>query len=284
MQEYKDLVQYVYEKGEQSSDRTGTGTRRVFGASMKFDCSTHLPLVTVKYTHYPAVIHELLWFLSGSINIKYLKNNGVRIWNEWATPAGEVGPMYGSQWRHAGARKRSVDSFIGGVDQIAKAIEDIKLRPESRRIIIDSWDPQYIPEDGLSPIENVSVGKMALAPCHMFMQFFVSKDRKLHLIVYQRSVDCFLGLPFNIASYAILLNMIAQVTGTKPGIFTWNGGDIHIYNNHIPQVEELLAREPKPLPILRLNREIDNIDHFQYEDIDIVGYEYHPALKGEISV
>lgn len=284
MKEYIELIKNIYENGELSSDRTGTGTRRIFGGMMKFDCSETLPLVTVKYTHYPAVIHELLWFISGSSNIEYLKNNNVRIWNEWADDRGNIGPMYGSQWRHAGATRKGSYDFVGGVDQLAKVIEDIKVRPDSRRIIIDCWDPLYLPVDGVSPVENVGIGKMALAPCHMFMQFFVSKERRLDLIMYQRSVDSFLGLPFNIASYAILLKLIAQVTGTTPGVFTWMGGDIHIYSNHVSQVEEMLSREPKPLPTLEINPEITNIDEFQYNDFIVHNYEYHPALKGEISV
>jgi thymidylate synthase len=281
MKQYKDLIKLVYETGELSNDRTGTGTRRLFGHKMAFDCSKQFPLVTLKYTHTPAVIHELLWFIKGDTNIKYLQDNNVRIWNEWADPSGEVGPMYGSQWRNSGSKLKINNKYnTDGVDQLAKAIHDIKNNPSSRRIIIDCWDPKKIPEDGYSPIENVGIGKMALAPCHMFMQFYVRKDESLDLLMYQRSVDSFLGLPFNIASYAILLNMVAQVSGKTPGNFIWVGGDVHIYNNHIPQVEIMLEREPKSPPYLRLNKEISNINDFTFDDIEIVGYEYHPALKG----
>ena len=284
MQQYKDLVQKVYEYGEHVPDRTGTGTRRLFGDMMKFDCSESLPLVTVKYTHYPAVIHELLWFISGSTNIKYLKNNNVRIWDEWATDGGEIGPMYGFQWRNSGAHKNWLNGWEGGADQLQNAINDIKNNPTSRRIIVDCWDPIELPDLEYSPKENAEQGLMALAPCHMMFQFYVDTEDKLHMTMYQRSVDTFLGLPFNIASYAILLSMVAQVSGKTPGIFTWMGGDIHIYNNHVNQVEEMLEREPLEPPKLELNPNITSIDDFNYEDIKIVGYEHHPPIKGKISV
>lgn len=285
MKQYKDLVQRVYDDGVTSMDRTGTGTRRVFGGMMAFDCSERFPLVTLKYTHTPAIIHELLWFIKGSTNIKYLQDNNVKIWDEWADHKGEVGPMYGAQWRNYGATAFPNGTWRqDGVDQLDNTIIDIKENSQSRRIIIDAWDPKHLPFSGYSPVENVGLGKMALAPCHMFMQFFVTPDKKLDMIMYQRSVDSFLGLPFNIASYAILLAMIAQVTGLGTGTFTWMGGDIHIYNNHIDQVEEMLSRETKSPPFLQLNPSISNINDFTFEDINIVGYEYHPAIKGVISV
>ena len=261
--------------GELSDDRTGTGTRRIFGAMMEFNCSDRLPLVTLKYTHYPAIIHELIWFIKGDTNINYLQRNGVRIWDEWADDTGEVGPMYGAMWR---------GNTRDGIDQLAKAINDIKVNPSSRRIIIDCWDPRYIPLDGFSPQKNVEMGQMALAPCHMFMQFYVRRNGVLDMLMYQRSVDSFLGLPFNIASYAILLNLVAQVTGRLPGKLTWMGGDVHIYNNHVEQVEEMLTREPKSPPILRVNPELTNINEVKFDDIEVLGYEYHPKLVGKISV
>jgi thymidylate synthase len=287
MHQYKKLIERILAEGEQSGDRTGTGTRRIFGDILKFDCAESLPVVTLKYTHLSAVIHELLWFIKGSTNIKYLQDNNVKIWDEWATEEGEVGPMYGAQWRHA--QGTYIDTAKGkiildGEDQLKNAIGLIKNNPTSRRIIIDCWDTKQIPNDEYTPKENVAQGNMALAPCHMFMQFQVSNKGRLNMTMYQRSVDSFLGLPFNIASYAILLNMVAQITNLKPGVFTWMGGDIHIYNNHIKQIELMLTREPKEPPTLELNPKIKNIDDFQIEDIMINNYECHPSIKGEISV
>lgn len=287
MQEYKRLVETIWIDGELSGDRTGTGTRRIFGTKLDFNCQEYLPVVTVKYTHIPAIVHELIWFIKGSTNIQYLRDNGVKIWEEWADPMGEIGPMYGTQWRNSGGiYSNTVDGMrmSNGIDQLKIAIDTIKNNPTSRRIIIDCWDPRVIPDDLYSPQENVGMGKMALAPCHMFMQFQVTKAGYLNMIMYQRSVDSFLGLPFNIASYAILLNMIAQVTGKAPGKFTWMGGDTHIYNNHINQIEEMLGRDCKPPPRLWLNSDITNIDDFTYDDIKVMDYEYHPAIKGKISV
>jgi len=285
MKQYKELVQKVKEEGSSSKDRTGTGTRKIFGHMMKFDCSSSLPLVTLKYTHYPAIIHELLWFISGNTNIKYLKENNVNIWDEWADPFGNIGPIYGGQWRAAGAEVRDSIrgwSKSGGVDQLGNAIDLIKNKPESRRIIVDCWDPLSLPDEEYSPRENVGLGMMALAPCHMMFHFQVNNN-VLNLVMYQRSVDSFLGLPFNIASYAILLNLVAMVTNTTPGVFTWMGGDIHIYNNHMLQVDEMLGREPLTPPKLVLNRKT-NIESFDYDDIKIIEYNYHPSIKAPISV
>jgi len=287
MYQYKGLIEHILDEGEVSGDRTGTGTRRVFGDMLVFGCAESLPVVTLKYTHLPAVIHELLWFIRGDTNIKYLKDNGVKIWDEWATEQGEIGPMYGAQWRAGrGAYYNTAKGMqmSGGVDQLAKVIKDIKERPTSRRIIIDCWDAACLPQDDISPKENVELGNMALAPCHMFMQFQVSQHGYLNMTMYQRSVDSFLGLPFNIASYSILLYMIAQVTDLHPGIFTWMGGDIHIYSNHLKQIELMLSREPLEPPTLELNPKIKNIDDFKYEDIVVKDYKYHPSIKGEISV
>jgi thymidylate synthase len=287
MHSYKRLIEKVWMEGELSGDRTGTGTRKIFGEQLKFNCAHALPVVTIKYTHTPAIIHELLWFITGDTNIKYLRENKVKIWEEWADDFGEIGPMYGTQWRNSGGTyQKTINGMVmsNGVDQLQKAIDDIKNNPNSRRIVIDCWDPKVIPDAEYSPQENVGMGKMALAPCHMFMQFQVTKQGYLNMVMYQRSVDSFLGLPFNITSYAILLSMIAQVTGTTPGMFTWMGGDIHLYNNHINQVEEMLGRHPKNPPTLWLNPVIDNIEDFTFEDIRVLNYEYHPAIKGEISV
>lgn len=287
MYEYKDLVQDIMSYGEISGDRTGTGTRRIFGNILVFDCSVTIPVVTVKYTHLPAVIHELLWFITGSTNIQYLKDNNVKIWDEWAAEDGEIGPMYGTQWRHSGGQYMSSAKgmiMVNGVDQLNNAIELIKTDPASRRIIIDCWDPKCLPNTDISPKQNPEMGNMALAPCHMFMQFQVNNHNELNMIMYQRSVDSFLGLPFNIASYAILLHMIAQITYKSPGTFTWMGGDIHIYNNHVKQVEEMLSREPLEPPTLELNPTITNIGDFKFEDIIIRDYKYHPSIKGDISV
>ncbi len=285
MKQYKDLIELVYETGQLSADRTGTGTRRIFGHKMSFDCSKQFPLVTLKYTYFPAIVHELLWFLTGETNIQYLKDNNIKIWDGWADPFGEIGPMYGTQWRNSGAKLKISNKLKkDGVDQLAKAIHDIKHKPHSRRIIVDCWDPKKIPDDDYSPQVNVGLGNMALAPCHMFMQFYVDQEDNLELLMYQRSVDSFLGLPFNIASYALLLSMVAQVTGKTPGNFIWVGGDVHLYNNHIPQVEEMMTREPKSPAYLKLNKNIKNIDDFTFKDIELVGYEYHPALKGAISI
>lgn len=287
MEQYRDIINEVLDYGEISGDRTGTGTTRIFGHCEKFDCSTTFPIVTLKYTHFPAIVHELLWFISGKSNTQYLKENKISIWDEWANEKGELGPVYGAQWRNANGtfrQKVQGDWVFNGVDQLGNAIELIKNNPTSRRIIVDSWNPKFLPDDTISPHDNATLGLMALAPCHMMFQFRVTKEKRLDIAMYQRSVDTFLGLPFNITSYALLLNMVAQVTHTTPGILTWMGGDVHIYNNHEKQIDKMMERECLPLPTINLNTSISDIDDFKYEDIELVDYQYHPSIKGDISI
>lgn len=264
MQQYLDLLSHILEHGTDKSDRTGTGTRSVFGHQMRFDLADGFPLVTTKKVHLKSIIHELLWFLNGDTNVKYLQDNGVRIWNEWADPDGNLGHIYGYQWR-------SWPDYNGGhIDQIKRAVEDIKNNPDSRRIIVSSWNVADLPN-------------MNLPPCHAFFQFYVA-DGRLSLQLYQRSADCFLGVPFNIASYALLLQMMAQVCGLEPGEFIHTTGDTHIYNNHFDQVRLQLTREPRPLPKMILNPDVKDIFGFKYEDFKLEGYDPHPAIKGEVSV
>ena len=264
MQQYLDLLSHILEHGTDKSDRTGTGTRSVFGHQMRFDLADGFPLVTTKKVHLKSIIHELLWFLNGDTNVKYLQDNGVRIWNEWADPDGNLGHIYGYQWR-------SWPDYNGGhIDQIKQAVEDIKHNPDSRRIIVSSWNVADIPN-------------MNLPPCHAFFQFYVA-DGRLSLQLYQRSADCFLGVPFNIASYALLLQMMAQVCGLQPGEFIHTTGDTHIYNNHFDQVRLQLTREPRPLPKMILNPEVKDIFDFKYEDFKLEGYDPYPAIKGQVSV
>lgn len=264
MKEYLDLMEHVKKNGVRKDDRTGTGTLSVFGYQMRFDISEKFPLLTTKKLHLKSIIHELLWFLQGSTNIKYLKDNGVTIWDEWADENGELGPVYGSQWR-------SWHTADGrAIDQISNVIEQIKTNPDSRRLIVSAW--------------NVGeIDKMALAPCHAFFQFYVA-DGKLSCQMYQRSADIFLGVPFNIASYSLLTMMIAQVTGLKPGEFIHTLGDAHLYLNHLEQVEEQLSRQPLPLPVMKINPGVKSIFDFKYEDFELVGYESHPAIKAPIAV
>ena len=288
MKQYIDLLEKILEEGEDSDDRTGTGTRRIFGHSMKFDCSESFPLLSLKYTHFDAIVHELLWFIAGGTNTQYLRDNNVTIWDEWALENGDLGPIYGAQWRGVQPSKfRKFQNQIG-VDQLAVAIEQIKNNPTSRRIIVDSWNPEKLPSTEFSPQQNVTAGLMALAPCHMMFHFFVGENKKLDVLMYQRSVDTFLGLPFNIASYALLLKMVAHVTGTTPGTFTWMGGDCHIYNNHMDQVGELLQRYIThtniPLPTVDLNPGVNTIDDFAYQDIILKDYISLSSIKAPISV
>jgi thymidylate synthase len=265
MKEYLDLMRHVYENGTDHEDRTGVGRRSVFGYQMRFDLQKGFPCVTTKKLHLRSIIHELLWFLSGDTNIKYLKENGVRIWDEWADKEGNLGPVYGEQWR---AWKTAEGNRI---DQISNLIHNIKTNPHSTRLIVSGW--------------NVAeIGKMALPPCHTIFQFFVSPDGKLSCQLYQRSADIFLGVPFNIASYALLTMMVAQVTGLKPGEFVHTFGDAHLYLNHLEQAEEQLKRDPLPLPEMHLNPHVDNIFDFKYEDFELVGYESHPHIKAPIAV
>ena len=264
MEQYLDLLRRILDEGEGKGDRTGTGTISVFGHQMRFDLSEGFPAVTTKKVHWPSVIHELLWFLSGDTNIQYLKENKVRIWNEWADENGDLGPVYGKQWRFW----ESNDGRI--IDQIDGAIDLIKNNPQSRRIIVSAWNVGELEE-------------MALMPCHAFFQFYVNEGR-LSCNLYQRSADAFLGVPFNISSYSLLTCMIAQVCGLEPGEFVWTGGDCHLYLNHMEQAKMQIEREPLELPTLRLDPTITSIDEFTYEHITIEGYDHHPHISAPISV
>lgn len=264
MKQYLDLLQYVLDHGTERQDRTGTGTVGVFGYQMRFDLGRGFPVLTTKKLHLRSIIYELLWFLRGDTNIKYLKDHGVSIWDEWADAEGNLGPVYGSQWRSW------PDGRGGTIDQIANVVEQIKSNPYSRRLMVTAWNPAEI-ED------------MALPPCHCLFQFYVS-DGKLSCQLYQRSADIFLGVPFNIASYALLTMMMAQVCGLEPGEFVHTFGDAHIYKNHLDQVHLQLTREPRPLPTMLINPERKSIFDFEYEDFRLEGYDPHPHIKGEVSV
>jgi len=261
----------------QKGDRTGTGTKSVFGHQMRFDLAAGFPMVTTKKVHLKSIIHELLWFLKGETNTAYLTDNGVSIWNEWATDDGDLGPVYGFQWRNWPAPDGS------HIDQIAQLIEQIKSKPNSRRLIVSAWNVADLPDESISPQANVEQGKMALAPCHAFFQFYVA-DGRLSCQLYQRSADIFLGVPFNIASYALLTMMIAQVCGLKAGDFVHTFGDAHLYSNHADQVETQLTREPLPLPVMLLNPAVTNIFDFTYEDFELIGYECHPGIRAPIAI
>lgn len=264
MQVYLDLLKKIMDEGTDKSDRTGTGTRSIFGAQMRFDLSKGFPLVTTKKCHLKSIIHELLWFISGSTNIKYLQENGVRIWNEWADENGDLGPVYGKQWRDF------VTPDGRHIDQLSNAIDMIKHNPDSRRIIVCAWNPS-------------DVDKMALPPCHTMYQFYVAKG-KLSCQLYQRSADMFLGVPFNIASYALLTMMVAKECNLELGDFVWTGGDTHIYNNHFEQVNLQLSRTPKALPTMNILRKAPSIFDYKFEDFELVGYDPHPAIKAQVSV
>ena len=274
MRQYLTLIQHVIEKGVTKEDRTGTGTRSVFGYQMRFDLNEGFPMVTTKKLHLKSIIHELLWFLKGDTNIGYLNENGVRIWDAWADENGDLGPVYGYQWRNWNGE---------GIDQISELVETIKTNPDSRRMIISAWNPGVLPDPSTSFSENVSKGKAALPPCHAFFQFYVS-DGKLSCQLYQRSADIFLGVPFNIASYALLTMMLAQVTDLGYGDFVHTFGDAHIYSNHMEQIRLQLSREPRPLPRMILNPEVKNIFEFKYKDFNLVDYNPHPHIKGAVSV
>ncbi len=279
-QAYLDLLQHVLSHGTEKGDRTGTGTLSHFGAQLRFDLADGFPLLTTKKVHFKSIVYELFWFLSGSTHVDYLQENNVRIWNEWATadqtarfnrPAGDLGPIYGHQWRNYGATKREDGSYDNdGVDQIIEVIEQIKTNPNSRRLIVSGWNPK-------------EAEQVALPPCHTLFQFFVA-DNKLSCQLYQRSADLFLGVPFNIASYALLTHMVAQVCGLEVGEFVWTGGDCHIYQNHREQVELQLTRSLYELPTLTLNPDIKNIFAFTFDDISVEGYESHPAIKAKVAV
>jgi len=274
MKQYHDLLQHILDNGTDKGDRTGTGTRSIFGHQMRFDLEEGFPLVTTKKVHLKSIIHELLWLLKGDTNIAYLKENGVRIWNEWADKNGDLGPVYGHQWRNWNSE---------GIDQIKDVIHTIKTNPNSRRMMVTAWNPSVMPDTSVSFSENVANGKAALPPCHAFFQFYVT-DGKLSCQLYQRSADVFLGVPFNIASYALLTMMIAQVCDLGYGDFVHTFGDVHIYSNHREQIDLQLSRTPKKLPIMKLNPEIKNVFDFKYEDFTLEGYDPHPAIKAAVAV
>ena len=264
MKQYLDLLRHILDDGHDKGDRTGTGTRSTFGYQMRFNLEEGFPLVTTKKLHLKSIIYELLWFLKGDTNVHYLQEHGVRIWNEWADADGDLGPVYGAQWR-------SWPDYNGGfIDQISQAINDIKHDPNSRRIIVSAWNVADLP-------------KMALAPCHCLFQFYVA-DGRLSCQLYQRSADCFLGVPFNIASYALLTMMMAQVCGLRPGDFVHTFGDAHLYNNHLDQARLQLTREPRPLPRMVINPEVKDLFDFKDEDFTLEGYDPHPHIKAEVSV
>jgi thymidylate synthase len=274
MKQYHELLRRVLDTGIDKDDRTGTGTRSIFGYQMRFDLSKGFPLVTTKKIHFKSVIHELLWFLKGSTNISYLQENGVRIWNEWADEKGDLGPIYGHQWRNWNS---------DGIDQINEIIENLKTNPDSRRMLVSAWNPSVLPNPNVSFAENISKQKAALPPCHAFFQFYVAND-KLSCQLYQRSADVFLGVPFNIASYALLTMMVAQVCNYMPGDFVHTFGDVHIYSNHEEQVKKQLSRSPKALPVIKLNPNITSIFEFTYNDFDVVNYDPHPLIPGTVSI
>jgi len=274
MQQYHDLVKHVLEHGNEKGDRTGTGTKSVFGYQMRFDLSKGFPMVTTKKLHLKSIIYELLWFLKGDTNINYLTENGVRIWNEWADDNGNLGPVYGHQWRNWND---------DDIDQIKDVIETLKHNPNSRRMMVSAWNPSVMPDTSKSFSENVANDKAALPPCHAFFQFYVA-DGKLSCQLYQRSADIFLGVPFNIASYALFTMMIAQVCGYRPGDFIHTFGDAHIYNNHVEQLELQLSRDCRPLPKMVLNPEIKDIFDFEFEDFTLLDYNPHPHIKGVVAI
>tara|TARA_B100001996_G_scaffold9920_2_gene8379 strand:+ start:7867 stop:8691 length:825 start_codon:yes stop_codon:yes gene_type:complete len=274
MKQYLDLVKHVMQLGNEKSDRTGTGTKSVFGYQMRFDLSKGFPMITTKKLHLKSIVYELLWFLKGDTNTKFLNENGVKIWDEWADSNGNLGPVYGHQWRNWNDN---------GIDQIVDVIESLKNNPDSRRMIVTAWNPGVLPDTKISFEENVKKGKAALPPCHAFFQFYVHNN-KLSCQLYQRSADIFLGVPFNIASYALLTEMIAHVCGYKAGEFVHTFGDAHIYNNHMEQLELQISRKPRSLPILKIKRRVTNIFDFQFEDFEILNYDPHPHIKGKVAV
>lgn len=274
MKQYHDLMKHILEHGVQKGDRTGTGTISCFGYQMRFDLSEGFPMVTTKKLHLKSIIHELLWFIKGETNIAYLQENGVKIWDEWANEEGDLGPVYGHQWRNWNSE---------GIDQIKEVIHTLKTNPNSRRIMVSAWNPSVMPDTSVSFSENVANGKAALPPCHAFFQFYVSEG-KLSCQLYQRSADTFLGVPFNIASYALLTMMVAQVCDLEPGDFVHTFGDVHLYNNHIEQAELQLSREPRPLPKMKMNPNVKDLFAFTFEDFELVDYDPHPHIKAAVSV
>lgn len=274
MEQYHALMRHVLENGNKKEDRTGTGTLSVFGYQMRFDLQKGFPAVTTKKLHFKSIIHELLWFLKGDTNINYLKANKVSIWNEWADAKGDLGPVYGAQWRNWNGE---------GIDQIKEVIQSIKNNPDSRRHIVAAWNPSVLPESGKSFAENVASGKAALPPCHAWFQFYVANGR-LSCQMYQRSADIFLGVPFNIASYALLTMMVAQVTDLAAGELIMSFGDAHIYLNHLEQVNLQLSRTPRPLPNMKINPQIKDIFSFHFEDFELIAYNPYPSIKADIAV
>lgn len=275
-EEYLDLLEYVLSKGVEKNDRTGTGTRSLFGLQMRFDLTNNvIPLLTTKKMHIPSIIHELLWYIKGDTNVKYLNDNGVRIWNEWADDNGDLGPIYGHQWRKVPVYEEACGAcdaynISHEVDQLQTAIDTIRTNPDSRRIVVSSWNVGQLHQ-------------MALPPCHAFFQFYVA-DGKLSCMLTQRSCDVGLGVPFNIAQYSILTCMVAQITNLEPGEFVWSGGDVHVYANHIKQLKDQLYRDPYPSPRLKLNPNVKEIDEFKYDDFEIVDYRHREPIKMDVSV
>jgi len=274
MKQYIDLVEHVLANGNEKEDRTGTGTKSVFGYQMRFDLNEGFPMVTTKKLHLKSIIHELLWFIKGDTNIKYLQDNGVKIWNDWADENGDLGPVYGHQWRNWNS---------DDIDQLQEVITTIKNNPDSRRMLVAAWNPSVLPDTSVSFSENVANNKAALPPCHAFFQFYVA-DGKLSCQLYQRSADIFLGVPFNIASYALLTMMIAQVCDLEVGEFVHTFGDAHIYNNHKEQFELQLSRETRELPKMKMNPAIKDITGFTFEDFELVNYNPHPGIRGIVAV
>ena len=274
MKQYHDLIKHVLENGIIKQDRTGTGTKSVFGYQMRFDLSKGFPMVTTKKLHLKSIVYELLWFLKGDTNIKYLQENGVRIWNEWADEKGDLGPVYGYQWRNWNGDE---------IDQISEIIETLKTNPDSRRMLVSAWNPSVLPDTGKTFSDNVANGKAALPPCHAFFQFYVANG-KLSCQLYQRSADIFLGVPFNIASYALFTMMMAQACGLEAGDFIHTFGDAHIYSNHKEQIDLQLSRDLKPLPKMILNPEVKNIFDFTFDDFTLIDYEHHPHIKGAVAI
>lgn len=277
MKQYLELMRHVRDSGVIKGDRTGTGTRSVFGYQMRFDLRDGFPLITTKKCHLKSIVHELLWFLKGDTNIAYLKQNGVKIWDEWATESGDLGPVYGHQWRSWEGPNGVV------VDQISELVEMIKTKPNSRRLLISAWNPAVLPDESIGPQENVEQGRMALPPCHTLFQFYVA-DGRLSCQLYQRSADIFLGVPFNIASYALFTMMLAQVCELEPGDFVHTFGDAHLYSNHMEQVEIQLARNPKPLPTMHINPAIKDIFGFRFEDFELQGYQPDPHIAAPVAI
>ena len=274
MKQYLDLVQHVLDNGVSKNDRTGTGTKSIFGYQMRFNLEDGFPLVTTKKLHLKSIIHELLWFLKGDTNIKYLQDNGVKIWDGWADKNGDLGPVYGSQWRNWNN---------DNIDQISNLIEMIKKNPKSRRMIVSAWNPSVLPDTSISFDENIKNGKAALPPCHAFFQFYVANG-KLSCQLYQRSADIFLGVPFNKASYSLFTHMVAHVCKLKVGDFIHTFGDAHIYTNHFDQVKLQLSRKPNKLPSLKIKRSVKDIFDFKYDDFEILNYNPHPHIKGAVSI